>query len=179
MNLPEQVREISIRIENHLAYMACAHTGKKLTPTDLALIAVELGAIADKLDNIDEAIIKLRRNNIVPFPPQNQDDFKVRHVFREVAIEFNVPLQDLVGPLRTNALVEPRQIGCFIANKLLGRSTTLIGNFIDRDHSTVVAACQCANRLIRTEPKIRRRFLNIIERMNLRDQAVRALKIIN
>lgn len=177
MNLPEQVRAISIRIENHLAYMACAHKGQKLMPTDLAMMAVELGVIADKLESIDEVIVKLRRNNIVPFPPQNQNDFKIRHVFREVALEFNIPLQNLIGPLRTTALAEPRQIGCFICAKTLGRSTTLIGDFIDRDHATVVVAAQVANRLIQTDPEFRRHFLNIIERMNLREQAVNVLKI--
>lgn len=63
-------------------------------------------------------------------------------IINKVSERFNVSVEDLKSKSRHSRIVQPRFIGIYLARELAGMTTTDIGKeFGDRDHSTVINAC--------------------------------------
>lgn len=63
-------------------------------------------------------------------------------IMNKVAEKFNVSVEDLKSKSRHSRIVQPRFIGIYLSRELTGMTTTDIGReFGDRDHSTVINAC--------------------------------------
>lgn len=63
-------------------------------------------------------------------------------IMNKVSEKFNVSVEDLKSKSRHSRIVQPRFIGIYLARELAGMTTTDIGKeFGDRDHSTVINAC--------------------------------------
>jgi hypothetical protein len=70
-----------------------------------------------------------------------------RTVLSIAADYFGFALTDLIGECRTQAVVLPRQIGCFVAHRL-GASYLRIGRAAERNHATVMHACKLIEKRI-------------------------------
>lgn len=64
-----------------------------------------------------------------------------RTVFVIAGDYFGFSIGEIIGDGRTQALVLPRQIGCFVAQRL-GASCSGIGRAAQRDHTTVAYGCK-------------------------------------
>ncbi len=63
-------------------------------------------------------------------------------IINKVAEKFNVSVEELKSKSRHSRIVQPRFIGIYLSRELTGMTTTDIGReFGDRDHSTVINAC--------------------------------------
>lgn len=66
----------------------------------------------------------------------------VTDIINKVSAKFDVSVEDLKSKSRHGRLIQPRFIGMYLARELAGMTTTDIGKeFGDRDHSTVINAC--------------------------------------
>ena len=76
-------------------------------------------------------------------------------VMEAVAAYYNVTVDDLKGPRRTQDVAVPRQIAMYIARETVGSPLTMIGGqFGGRDHSTVNHACQKVALEMRSSPAL-------------------------
>ncbi len=74
----------------------------------------------------------------------------VERVMQTVANYYNVSPKDLMGPSRKRAVATPRHVAMYFCKKLTDASYPALGErFGKRDHSTVVAAVQKVERLLR------------------------------
>jgi chromosomal replication initiator protein len=73
----------------------------------------------------------------------------------QIARALHVETHKLLGRSRKQPVSTKRQIAMYVVRKLTGASTTTVGAIFDRDHSTVVAACQIIERRAGSEPKFR------------------------
>lgn len=66
----------------------------------------------------------------------------VTDIMTKVSERFDVSVDDLKSKSRHSRIIQPRFIGMYLARELAGMTTTDIGKeFGDRDHSTVINAC--------------------------------------
>lgn len=73
-----------------------------------------------------------------------------------VAQHFRVPVEAMKSKVRTAAYVFPRQIAIFLARELTEASLTQIGQrFGNRDHTTVIHACQKITRMLETDVSLK------------------------
>lgn len=86
---------------------------------------------------------------------QKEQNYTIDTIQKVVAEYFNLSHIDLKGKKRTKAIVFPRQISMYIARNMTDLSTTEIGyEFGNRDHSTVMHACQRIESRLQTDPML-------------------------
>jgi chromosomal replication initiator protein len=76
-------------------------------------------------------------------------------IVRVVAAQFDVPVATLRSRSRSQAAVLPRQCAMYLARELTDASQQAIGEFFDRDHSTVVHACQRIDEMLADDAAVR------------------------
>lgn len=89
----------------------------------------------------------------------------IKNANREISIEyiqklvceyFNIAVDDVKSKTRKREIVQARQIAMYFAKDLTKASLKNIGShFGNRDHSTVIHACQTVNDLVETDKKFR------------------------
>lgn len=89
----------------------------------------------------------------------------IKNANREISIDyiqklvceyFTISIEDVKSKTRKREIVQARQIAMFFAKDLTKASLKNIGShFGNRDHSTVIHACQTVNDLIETDKKFR------------------------
>lgn len=68
-----------------------------------------------------------------------------------VAEWFDISIKDILGPRRTRNLVNARSVVAFILRNYTSMSLPEIGEFLDRDHSSVIAAVKRIDTLVAKE----------------------------
>jgi len=59
-------------------------------------------------------------------------------ILRAVADYYDLDPQDLLGPVKTRKLSKPRQMCYVLFRDLTDMTTSEIGEFFERDHSTII-----------------------------------------
>ena len=87
---------------------------------------------------------------VMPAPPVEPGQQKVTrsmaHIAAEVAETYGIPLQELRGPGRPRGLAWARQEAMHRIRTETGNSWTKIGNYFNRDHTTVIYAIRAHDR---------------------------------
>ncbi len=66
----------------------------------------------------------------------------ISDIIKKVAEKYDVSVEDIKSKSRHSRIIQPRFIGMYLSRELAGMTTTDIGKeFGDRDHSTVINAC--------------------------------------
>ena len=87
-------------------------------------------------------------------------------VMTQVAGEFGVSVENLIGPDRRQEVVLPRQIAMYLLREDANYSLPKIGNAMGgRDHTTVMYACQKITDLLERDDKLRRQVIRIREQI--------------
>jgi chromosomal replication initiation ATPase DnaA len=73
---------------------------------------------------------------------------EINRVLDAVCHQWDVPVELLLSELRSKNTTYPRFAFCHIAHRLLGRSSGYVANILNRDHTTVLHACDRAEQLI-------------------------------
>ena len=88
----------------------------------------------------------------------------VDRIVNEVARTYSVTPEDIRGSKRAGNISQARQISMYIIREITPMSTTAIGEeFNNRDHSTVVYACQQVNKMIKNNVRIKETIDDIIK----------------
>ena len=74
-------------------------------------------------------------------------------VIRAASDYFNVRSEDLKGPRRSRDIAVPRQLAMFLCREMVGVSLEMIGRAFNRDHTTVMHACQKVTADLKTDPQ--------------------------
>lgn len=74
----------------------------------------------------------------------------MRQILADVADRYGVWTADLQGPSRRQCFVVPRHEFMYLAHKVHGYSLPHVGDFLDRDHTTILHGCEM--HLCRQEP---------------------------
>ena len=72
----------------------------------------------------------------------------LREIINAVARHFGVSAVEILADRREKRIVQPRQIVCWLACELTPHATTIIGRYLNKDHTTVISARRKIDRLI-------------------------------
>ena len=67
----------------------------------------------------------------------SEQDISISTIVREVASYYNIETSELKGKKRTAIIKDARNMAIYLTRKITQYSTTEIGNYFDRDHSTI------------------------------------------
>lgn len=80
----------------------------------------------------------------------------VTDIIKKVSVKFDVSVEDIKSKSRHSRIIQPRFIGMYLARELAGMTTTDIGKeFGDRDHSTVINACNKIFEDMKNDPEFK------------------------
>jgi len=84
-------------------------------------------------------------------------------IINKVSEKFDVSVEDLKSKSRHSRIIQPRFIGMYLCRELAGMTTTEIGKeFGDRDHSTVINACNKISEDIMNDPEFKEHINDLI-----------------
>ena len=87
----------------------------------------------------------------------------VNDIINKVSERFDVSREDLKSKSRHSRIIQPRFIGMYLARDLAGMTTTDIGKeFGDRDHSTVINACNKIMEDMNNDPEFKELINDLI-----------------
>jgi len=83
-------------------------------------------------------------------------EITIEKIQRKVADYFNIKPSDIIGKNRSRSIARPRQIAMFLSRKLTQHSFPEIGTFFgNKDHTTVLFACNKIEKEMDRDPKVR------------------------
>ena len=86
------------------------------------------------------------------FIQKSSKELTIEHIQRLVGDHLNISIELIKSKTRKREVVQARQISMFFSKKLTNSSLSVIGkHFGNRDHSTVIHACQTVNDLVETD----------------------------
>ena len=92
----------------------------------------------------------------------------VEAIQKIVASFFQIRMSDLKGAGRVRALVRPRQLAMYLSRKHTGASYPQLGrHFGDKDHTTVISACNRVDALTRSDPGVRSQLAELERQFDL------------
>lgn len=71
--------------------------------------------------------------------------FNIETIAEAVASASGIAVADLLGPKKARKFARPRHAVMYLAHRNTGKSTTQIGRFFNRDHTTVVYAIRAVS----------------------------------
>ncbi len=106
------------------------------------LAKIENGKVqAMKMDTSKESIKKVEA---VQLPKLNPD---LDNIAKIICDYFRITIEELSGPSQKGTIMQARKIFCAIARRKTRRSLSKIGEFVNRDHCTVLGACRSIDEL--------------------------------
>lgn len=87
--------------------------------------------------NITLEIAQEQLKNLIAAPMASEQDISISTIVREVASYYNIETSELKGKKRTAIIKDARNMAIYLTRKITQYSTTEIGNYFDRDHSTI------------------------------------------
>ncbi len=86
--------------------------------------------------------------------PEKQLNISIDDVIKAVANHYNLSFADVKGKKRTKNIMMPRQIAMYIAREMTEYSTTELGAEFNKDHTTVMHACQKIEEAIKNDSQL-------------------------
>lgn len=86
--------------------------------------------------------------------PEKQLNVSIDDVIKAVANHYNLSFADVKGKKRTKNIMMPRQIAMYIAREMTEYSTTELGAEFNKDHTTVMHACQKIEEAIKNDSQL-------------------------
>ena len=100
-------------------------------------------------------------------PPEAPEapDRPGRRVLRTVADVFGVAEGRILSPRRDAPAAAARQAVCYVLRELLGWTLPQIGQFLKRDHTTVLHGCRVVRRRLGSDPDFAVRVRDVLARV--------------
>jgi chromosomal replication initiator protein len=151
--------ELPRDVVEYVAY----HVNTSVRELEGALISM----LAQASFNKKEININLAKEILKNFIKKSSKELTIEHIQRLVGDHLNVSVEDIKSKTRKREIVQARQISMFFSKKLTNSSLCVIGkHFGNRDHSTVIHACQTVNDLKDTDIEYNNK-LNEIQKLSI------------
>jgi chromosomal replication initiator protein len=96
----------------------------------------------------------------------NANDITIPSIIDTVARYYNITTKDIISPTRKSNIAFPRQIAMYICRIKTPFSLPVIGKyFADRDHTTVLYACEKIAEKIKTDKIVEKEVNELLEKM--------------
>lgn len=116
------------------------------------LMNAGLMAKVEKQDHITLDIAK----SVIKDTAEKKDSLVTpEKIIESVAVYYQVTPKDILSGVRSREFAVPRQLAIYLTRELCGYSTTKIGEFFRRDHSTVMHACKKVEAMMETNVTFR------------------------
>lgn len=113
------------------------------------------------MEEITIDLVKLHLKEL--FDVDSNKMVSISDIINKVSEKFNVSSDDLKSKSRQGRIIQPRFIGMYLARDLAGMTTTDIGKeFGDRDHSTVINACNKITEDMNNDPEFKELINDLI-----------------
>jgi chromosomal replication initiator protein len=111
--------------------------------------------------------VSLARTVLQDFIRNDQEKrFDPRTVIKAVATRYEVTPESVKGKRRTNNVVVPRQVSMYLIRTMTGMPLADIGKFFgNRDHTTVLYACDRVRDMIETDGEVQRAVQELEEEL--------------
>jgi chromosomal replication initiator protein len=153
--LENKMHTDGITLEKEVAEYIAYHVNTSIRELEGALISILAHASFDK----KEVNIALAKDILKNFIQKSSKELTIEHIQRLVGDHLNITLEQIKSKTRKREVVQARQISMFFAKKLTNSSLSVIGkHFGNRDHSTVIHACQTVNDLVDTDKE----YMNMV-----------------
>ena len=101
--------------------------------------------------------LEMARNALRNILPEQRQRTSVDSIMKLVAEHYEVKISEIKSKRRHRRVLVPRQVAMFLGRKIAGASFPELGKaFGNRDHSTVINACQKIERLMKADSGLRR-----------------------
>ena len=160
----EELRHPEYPIDNEVIKFIAQNVKTNIRELELALNNIILYSKIIKKP-VDLELAKERLSEI-----KNKEDKKItpERITDTVCEYFGVNMLDICGPKRNREFVYARDIAIYLSRDMIKDITQeKIGEFFNRDHSTVINSCQKIESKIKTEKELRENIKNIKEKLLL------------
>ncbi|MBO4509618.1 MAG: chromosomal replication initiator protein DnaA [Spirochaetaceae bacterium] len=145
--LEESHKSLSPEIIDYIAHNIASNV------RDLEAAIVKIVAYNELINKKDISIETAGQllRDVITSP--KQANLSIDTIIKVIAEEYGLSSTDIKGKKRTKNVILPRQIAMYIAREITEFSTTEIGAEFERDHTTVVYACQKIEESIQADSK--------------------------
>lgn len=92
-----------------------------------------------RINELKEQIADLREQLIDPFEPP-KFDMQMNDLLTIVSKTTNITKREILGNSRKREIIQARGLFCYMAVRNLNKMRTTTGQFLNRDHSTIINA---------------------------------------
>ncbi|PVX50964.1 chromosomal replication initiator protein [Balneicella halophila] len=147
-----KAKQEGIEIAEEIIDYVCKHVKTSIRELEGILVSMVAHATINNQDvnlTLAESIVK----QVVKNP---QREVNVPYIKKKVSSFFNLTEENLVAKTRRREIVQARQIAMYFAREITKSSLTSIGAQIgNKNHATVLHACQTVENLMETDKKFR------------------------
>ncbi len=176
--LQEKASEYEFFIDLSVLQFIAEHTTKNVRELEgilmQAVAQYELEKRMPTIKSIAEIMSKLNKDphaeeDVVGFEVQQQKRATLQDVMEAVSKYYSVSIDDLIGTSRVHEVLTPRQVAMYIGKKHLNISFVRLGEtFGNRDHTTVMNACDKIERAMQSDSNVLREIHTLTAELGLR-----------
>lgn len=176
--LVEKAQEYELFIDMSVLQFIAEHTTKNVRELEGILMqAVALYELEQRMPTIKSIAEIMRKLNKDPLVEEEDIGFvkpekraaTFQDVLEAVSRYYSVSVQDMVGASRVREILIPRQIAMFLGKKYLRMSFVRLGEqFSNRDHTTVMNACDKTEERMQNDAQLLREVHAIETELGLR-----------
>jgi chromosomal replication initiator protein len=146
--LDNKMHADGITLEREIVEYIAYHVNTNVRELEGAMISI----LAHASFNKREINLNLVKEILKNFIQKSSKELTIEHIQRLVGDHLNISIELIKSKTRKREVVQARQISMFFSKKLTNSSLSVIGkHFGNRDHSTVIHACQTVNDLVETD----------------------------
>ena len=149
--LTDKARENGMEIANDVAFFIAERIKDNVRSLEGALNRLKASSSFDGRP-IDIDLAKLALRDMLE---HHVAAIEVEHIQKAVCDYYSIRKSDLISHSRKRSVVRPRQVAMSLSRQLTEKSLPEIGEFFDRDHTTVINACKRIEELVSSDPKLR------------------------
>ena len=115
---------------------------------------------------ITKEIAKELISTIIKFNTASKQDCSIDDIVKEVSEFFKVSILDIKSKKRKFLITQARQLCIYIAREITNCSLTEIGNYFERDHSTIIHSCKSISEKRVVNGELNENIITIISKFN-------------
>ena len=108
-----------------------------------------------------EITLEFTKASLSDYLSQERQALTFDYILEFICHRYGVPKDAVKGTKRTQDIVGPRHIVCYMVKKLTNATYKNIGKSFDRDHSTIMSSCEMVRRRIENEDDFAREMAEI------------------
>jgi chromosomal replication initiator protein len=162
--LENKMHQNGIELKQDVVEYVAYHVNSSIRELEGALISI----LAYSSFNKKEIDLNMTKDILKNFIKKSSKELTIEHIQRLVGDHLNISVEQIKSKTRKREIVQARQISMYFAKKLTNTSLSVIGkHFGNRDHSTVIHACQTVSDLMDTDVEYKNKLNEIHKVINI------------